>query len=105
MSLPTDFSSLDDVVSWLQSQGLHAFRRHWSLGDSVGVAASVSDHEGVTVLNRLVFIYLDQNRWSMMDLDDHSATRSTHFCSMAEAVRAARDRTQENAQTQTLKNQ
>ncbi|MET3371660.1 hypothetical protein ABIC89_000701 [Variovorax boronicumulans] len=40
-----------------------------------------------------------------MDLDDHSATRSTHFGSMAEAVRAARDRTQENAQTQTLKNQ
>jgi len=92
MNLPPDSSSLDDAVSWLQSQGLHAFRRRWSLGDSVGVAGSASDHEGITVFNEVVFIYLDENRWSVMD-SDSGRTPSTHFESLTEAVLAARDRT------------
>jgi len=92
MNLPPDSSSLDDAVSWLQSQGLHAFRRRWSLGDSVGVAGSASDHEGITVFNDVVFIYLDENRWSVMD-SDSGRTPSTHFESLTAAVFAARDRT------------
>jgi hypothetical protein len=99
MNPPPDSSSLDDAVDWLQSQGLHAFRRKWSLGDSIGVAGSASDHEGVTVFNDVVFIYLDENRWSVVDLDN-GRTQPAHFGSMTEALLAARDRTNAKLQEQ-----
>jgi hypothetical protein len=51
------------AIEFFQAAGFHAFEREWVIGKSIGVAADPSEHHGIQLWRRLVYIASTNDGW------------------------------------------
>jgi hypothetical protein len=76
----------DEAIKRLQSAGLHAFFRRWSLGDSIGVASGAFTVDGITAYRQIIYIYPLNALWCAVDLSLKLYPNETKFDSLESAV-------------------
>jgi hypothetical protein len=58
-----------EAVDYLRGRGFHAEERDWALGRTVLAASDPSEHEGITVYRRAIYIVPRGPKWRCMELD------------------------------------
>jgi hypothetical protein len=64
----SELQTPSEAIEFLKAAGFHAFEREWSIGKSIGVAADPSEHGGIQMWGRMVYIAPTDVGWVLHNL-------------------------------------
>ncbi|MEM8530627.1 MAG: hypothetical protein AAGF95_07280 [Chloroflexota bacterium] len=73
-----------EAIEWFQNAGWIALPRTWALGETILVAASKEDHQGINMLRHAVYLYCQDGVWRIFS----SGSAERHFEQLHDAVLA-----------------
>ena len=77
-------NTLAEATEWFQNAGWIAFPRTWALGETILVAASKEEHQGINILRHAVYLYWQDGIWRIFC----SEATERHFEQLQDAVLA-----------------
>lgn len=63
-----ELHTTSEAIDFFRASGFHAFEREWAIGKSIGIAADPSEHSGIRVWRRMVYIAPTDDGWVVHSL-------------------------------------